>query len=61
MSTPRLDNVLTKQERIAKLARERPQLTFSVLNHYLDYDWMQEAYERTRKDGAVGIDGHTGV
>ena len=27
------------------------------LSHHMDLDWMKEAYRRTRKDGAVGIDG----
>ena len=52
-------SVLTKQERIAKLARERPQMAFTSLNHYLDADWLGLAYQRTRKDGAVGVDGQT--
>jgi group II intron reverse transcriptase/maturase len=51
--------VSTKQERIAKLARSRPAMAFTTLNHYLDYDWLRYAYERTRKDGAVGVDGQT--
>jgi group II intron reverse transcriptase/maturase len=29
------------------------------LNHHLDLPWMREAFRRTRKDGAVGIDGET--
>jgi group II intron reverse transcriptase/maturase len=32
---------------------------FTSLNHYLDLDWMLEAYNRTRKDGAPGVDGQT--
>ena len=27
------------------------------LHHVIDLEWMQEAYELTRKDGATGIDG----
>lgn len=27
------------------------------LAHRIDIEWMQEAYRRTRKDGAVGVDG----
>jgi hypothetical protein len=27
------------------------------LAHHIDLEWMQEAYRRTRKDGAVGVDG----
>jgi group II intron reverse transcriptase/maturase len=29
------------------------------LNHHLDLAWLHEAYRRTRKDGAVGVDGQT--
>src|SRR5215471_4766307 len=29
------------------------------LNHVIDFEWMREAYIRTRKDGATGIDGAT--
>jgi group II intron reverse transcriptase/maturase len=29
------------------------------LAHYIDEYWLQEAYSRTRKDGAVGVDGTT--
>lgn len=52
-------SVLTKQQRIAELAEQMPELAFTSLNHYLDLEWMQEAYRRTRKDGAPGIDGET--
>ena len=30
-----------------------------TLHHRIDLEWMQEAYELTRKDGALGIDGVT--
>src|SRR5580700_447089 len=30
-----------------------------LLNHVIDFEWMREAYIRTRKDGATGIDGVT--
>jgi hypothetical protein len=52
-------NVSTKQRQIAALARQHPERVFIALNHYLDYEWLQRAYELTRKDGAVGIDGVT--
>ena len=29
------------------------------LHHLIDGEWMREAYRRTRKDGATGIDGVT--
>jgi RNA-directed DNA polymerase len=51
--------VLTKQERIAALAKQSPQLAFTSLAYLMDIDWLKEAYRRTRKDGAVGVDGVT--
>src|SRR6266545_2300865 len=48
--------ISTGQRKIAELARRAPGLSFTSLNHYLDMDWMREAYRRTRKDGAVGVD-----
>jgi RNA-directed DNA polymerase len=51
--------VSTKQERIAKLARENAAMAFTSLNHYLDVEWLEYAFECTRKDGAVGVDGQT--
>ena len=41
------------------LARNNPAMVFTSLNHYVDYEWAQYAYECTRKDGAVGVDGQT--
>lgn len=52
-------SVSTKQEQIAMLAKNAPDMVFTSLNHYLDYEWMLKAYALTRKDGAVGIDGQT--
>jgi hypothetical protein len=57
--TQRSEGVLTKQQRIAKLARERPQERFTSLNHYLDMEWLTEAVNRVRADSAPGIDGQT--
>jgi group II intron reverse transcriptase/maturase len=34
-------------------------MAFTSLNHYLDVEWMEYAYECTRKDGAIGVDGQT--
>jgi hypothetical protein len=33
-------------------------MVLTTLAHHIDEEWMQEAY-RTRKDGAVGVDGVT--
>lgn len=52
-------DVCTKQQRLAELAKQSPQMVFTSLNHYLDMDWMREAYRRTRKDSAPGVDGET--
>jgi RNA-directed DNA polymerase len=51
--------VSTKLERIAKLARVMPQAALTTLAHNIDIDWLREAYRRTRKDGATGIDRQT--
>src|SRR2546428_10141691 len=51
--------VCTKLERIAKLARQAPGMAFTTLAQHIDIDWLKEAYRRTRKDGAVGVDGQT--
>ena len=51
--------VFTKRQRIAQLARQSPQMGFTSLNHLLDLPLLYEAYQRTRKDGATGVDGQT--
>jgi RNA-directed DNA polymerase len=52
-------DVSTKRRRLAELAEQSPELGFTSLNHLIDIDWLKEAYRRTRKDGAPGIDGQT--
>lgn len=54
-----LDSVSTKRQRIAKLAKQAPEMVFTSLSHYIDLAWLQEAYRRTRKGGAVGVDGQS--
>ena len=54
-----LTNVSTKQQRIAELAKQSPQMAFTSLAYLMDIDWLKEAYRRTRKEGAVGVDGMT--
>jgi len=51
--------VSTKLERIAKLAREVPHSALTTLAHHIDIDWLREAYRRTRKNGATGVDRQT--
>jgi hypothetical protein len=52
-------NVSTKQQRIAELAKQMPEATLWSLSRFIDVDWLKEAYRRTRKDGAAGVDGIT--
>lgn len=56
---PNLDNVSTKLERIAELARGSPTMAINTLAHHIDVEFLHAAYQRTRKDGASGIDGST--
>jgi RNA-directed DNA polymerase len=51
--------VSTKQQRIADLAKRSPEMAFTTLAHHMDLAWLREAYRRTRKDGATGVDGQT--
>ena len=53
------DTVSTRQQQIAELTRRDPQRQLTSLNHHIDLSWLYEAYRRTRKDGAVGVDGQT--
>lgn len=53
------ESVSTKQEHIAKLARDYPERALFTLSQYIDYEWVRYAYDRTRKDGAVGVDEQT--
>ena len=59
IGTPRPATVFTKQQRIAELARNGPEMAFTTLAHHIDINWMHMAYAQTRKDGAVGVDGQT--
>ncbi len=41
------------------LAKRSPQMGFTSLAYLMDVDWLREAFHRTRKDGAPGVDGQT--
>jgi group II intron reverse transcriptase/maturase len=56
---PSSGHISTKLERIAKLAKQMPGVALTTLAHHIDLEWLNEAYRRTRKDGAVGVDGQT--
>lgn len=51
--------VSTRLQRIAELARKQPTLVLTTLAHHIDLEFLREAYRRTRKDGAAGVDGRT--
>ena len=52
-------SISTKLARVAELARTHPERVFMSLHHVVDVEWLREAYGRTRKDAAVGVDGQT--
>jgi len=56
---PAPKTVSTKQARIATLAKQMTGTAIRSLSNHMDLDWLREAYRRTRKDGAVGVDGQT--
>lgn len=51
--------ISTKIQRIAELARQMPGRALNNLSHNIDFEWLMEAFRRTRKDGATGVDGTT--
>jgi RNA-directed DNA polymerase len=59
MGISRPETVSTGQRRIAELAKQSKQMSFTSLNRHLTVDWLKEAYRQTRKDGAVGVDHQT--
>ncbi len=48
--------VSTRLQRIAELAKKMPGAALSTLSHHIDLGFLREAYRRTRKDGATGVD-----
>lgn len=56
---PSSDQLSTKRQRIAETASRMPKAALWSLSHHIDMDWLKEAYRRTRKDGATGVDGQT--
>jgi len=41
------------------MAKKMPGVPLSTLAHHIDIEWLREAYRRTRKDAAAGVDGQT--
>jgi len=57
MGTLGLKDISTRQEKIAQQSRQAPSMVWTTLAHHIDLPWLHEAYRRTRKEAAVGIDG----
>jgi len=55
--TLNLEKISTRRQRIGQKARDAPELVFTSLADNIDLVWLWEALHRTRKDGAVGVDG----
>jgi RNA-directed DNA polymerase len=56
---PNPGTISTRLQRIANLARQAPGMAFTSLAHFIDVEFLREAYRLTRKDAAVGVDGQT--
>ena len=57
--TTSLDPISPRLQRIAAIAEAHPDEPLNPLAHFIDEYWLAEAYLRTRKDGAPGVDGQT--
>jgi len=57
--TPSREDISTRQGKIAELAKRAPKLVFTTLAHHIDVEWLREAWRRTRKQSAPGVDGVT--
>ncbi|WP_317705582.1 group II intron reverse transcriptase/maturase [Methylomarinovum caldicuralii] len=53
------ENISTRQRKLVELARIEPKLELTTIAHHIDVVWLEEAWRRTRKDGAAGVDGVT--
>lgn len=51
--------ITTKLQRLATLASKDQGRALTSIAHVIDVEWVREAYRRTRKDGAPGVDRKT--
>ena len=51
------EEVYTKQQRIAEIARNLPETSLTAVAHHIDVKWLWAAEKLVRKDGATGVDG----
>jgi group II intron reverse transcriptase/maturase len=52
-------NVLTKQNRIAEIAKKYQEKVLVTLHHHIDLEWMQVAYKKIKPATSPGVDGQT--
>jgi len=57
--SPRSLDISTRLKQIAERAKEIRGASIMTLAHHIDVNWLHEAYRRTRKDGALGVDGQS--
>ena len=57
--TSRSPTISTKLRKIAEQAVRYPDTVFTTLMHHIDVAFLREAYRRTRKNAAPGVDGVT--
>jgi RNA-directed DNA polymerase len=57
--SPSSEDVSTELRRVAEKARDMPATALTTLAHHISMMVLHEAYRRTRKNGAVGVDGQT--
>ena len=55
--SPSSSVISTRLEQIARRAKEIWGAPLMTLAHHIDVSWLRDAYRRTRKDGAAGVDG----
>ena len=54
--TPGSPTISMKLQRIAQQAQRYPDMVFNNVFHLMDQDFLREAYHRTRKNSAPGVD-----
>jgi RNA-directed DNA polymerase len=59
METSSSESISTRLQRVAEVSRKGPEMVWTTLSHHIDLELLKRAYQRTRKDGATGIDGQT--
>lgn len=57
--TPNSNDISPQLQRLATIVQRHPDEALTTLSQFLDEAWLREAYRRTRKNGALGIDGRS--